>query len=179
VYTNSKANAVCRQNFPKSPYSKDAACPSIKIREDRFDRQFLKGNPTAKVPVAHQQRVRPCDSLTFEGKPSENATIPGGVMNPKLPNQFTLTGALVSHFNPTGEPEYYTDTRSDGSVSNPQSQISLDYNAALTNAVAGIAAMPKTFFARGCPSISKMIVMLDEDKREDKKALEQAQLAVQ
>jgi hypothetical protein len=112
----------------------------------------------------HGNQTIRCNYLTFQGRPEEDPSIPGGVRNPKLPNQWTLTGALVSHFNPSGNPRYYTDARSDGAQANAESQVALDYNAALVNAAAALVALPDVFYRTPCPTIKSMLTELQREQ---------------
>jgi hypothetical protein len=180
---------------PVSPYSKDAACPPLEVRTAQFEKLFQKIPGTAP-DLLH---VRECDFMTFFGAPvkqanvtavrapSDRGTYPGGTLNPKLPNSFELTGALVSHFLPSGgQSGTYLDERNIGQSANPQAQVAIDYNAALANAVAGLAALPADWesklsadFKGGCPNIEDMKALLQRDNSTTTERARQAQTAVQ
>lgn len=47
-------------------------------------------------------------------------------------------------------------------------QIAIDYNAALANAVAGLAALPDSFWQEACPSIPALQQQALEDVAEER-----------
>lgn len=144
--------------FPKSPFHKSAACPDKATREERFTPYFRRGtkNPENNHTQSFEIAIQ-CSAVTFLGNATEG---PGGeIVDPVLPNQYTLTGALVDKYNPVG-PEYYTDLRAIGEglrkLPNDQAQLAIDANAGLVNAAAALAMLPQTFYDEGCPTIAQM-----------------------
>lgn len=115
------------------------------MREERF------------TPVYEQQGIRSsystreCDYLTFLGNATADEDVPGGVRDPVLDNAYELTGALMSRFD--AATETYEDTRVlADKTANPHAQIGVDFQAGLANALAGLAALPPSFFTEGCPT---------------------------
>ena len=100
--------------------------------------------------IRQSYSTRECDYLTFLGNATADPDAPGGVLNPVLDNTYELTGALVARFD--AATETYKDERilADKTI-NPHAQIGVDFQAGLTNALAGLAALPPSFFADGCP----------------------------
>jgi hypothetical protein len=94
--------------------------------------------------------TRECDYLTFIGNLTE-----GTSLNPVLDNTHELTGALVSRFDPLEET--YVDKRMlSATQANPHAQIGIDFQAGLTNALAGLVALPPSFYAADCPTPVQM-----------------------
>jgi hypothetical protein len=173
------ACGACRAASPQSPFSKDAACPPKEVRDKQFDPYYEEFTPPKKG-VKGVRHLRECDFMTFVGAPKKDKkaalvnapdtalkTYPAGTRNAKLANSYELTGALVSHFSPaTGT---YTDERTldaEGTT-NPEAQVAIDYNAALANAVAGLAALPRDWeaslgrdFRGGCPDADGLKALL-------------------
>jgi hypothetical protein len=139
----------CSDKAARNPYSKDAACPPEPTRALSFEKVYQKqGNRSLFF-------TRECDYLTFIGNPTADIDAPGGMLNPVLDNTYELTGALVSSFDPMQET--FLDKRMlSPADANPHAQVGIDFQAGLTNALAGLAALPPSFYAEACPTPVQM-----------------------
>jgi hypothetical protein len=105
--------------------------------------------------IRQEYFVRECDYLTFLGNPTPDPADDTKILNPVLPNTYELTGALVSAMNP--KTETYLDSRTlPSGKANPMAQVAIDFQPGITNALMGLATLPKTFYLNGCPTLAEL-----------------------